>query len=285
MMFLTIFRKHSSAKGHTMTLATLMNRTCFLCLSVLLLLAAAVSAARAEEPHELLIYCGITMVRPMAEIAKRFEAREKIKVSIAQGGSEDLYQSAKKSRRGDLYLPGEPEYRTLHLKEGLLGDYVTVGYNQLALLVRKGNPKKVTGNLRQLLRSDVTIIIGNAQSGSIGKASKKALERIGIYEKVLEQAMFLAPDSRSLNLAMKQGEADLTLNWRATGFFPDNKPVLDIVDLPAKEAKPEALLLNILTFSRHKELAHRFMKFAASAEGQKIFREFGFHDNMFLRRT
>jgi molybdate transport system substrate-binding protein len=245
--------------------------------------AVGTATAAAEPPRELLLYCGITMVRPMAEIAHRFEAKERVKVTIAQGGSEDLYQSAKKSRLGDLYLPGEPDYRATHLSEGLLGDYVTVGYNQLALLVRKGNPKKVKGDLRQLLRSDLQVIIGNAQSGSIGQASQKALGKAGIYQQVLEKAVFLAPDSRSLNLAMKKGEADLTLNWRATGFFTDNMTSMDVIDLPSTAAKPEALLLNILTFSKQKELARRFMNFASSAEGQAIFRAYGFHDNTFMR--
>jgi molybdate transport system substrate-binding protein len=232
----------------------------------------------------LFIYCGITMVRPITEIAHKFEAKEKVKVTISQGGSEDLYQSAKKSRMGDLYLPGEPDYRTKYLKEGLLGDYVTIGYNQLAMMVRKGNPKKVKGDLRELLRNDLLIIIGNAQSGSIGLASKEALEKIGIYTQVLDRAVFLAPDSRSLNIAMKKGEADLILNWRATGFFSDNAPYMDVVDLDRKTAKPQALLLNLLTFSTQKELARRFMDFAASAEGQSIFRKYGFHDNTYLAR-
>lgn len=246
--------------------------------------AGTVEAAGNNQPAELLIYCGITMVRPMSEVAHLFEAKEKVKVTMAQGGSEDLYQSAKKSRLGDLYFPGEPAYRAKHLAEGLLGDYVTVGYNQLALMVRKGNPKKVRGNLRELLRDDLLVIIGNAQSGSIGQATRRELERQGIYRQVLEKSVFLAPDSRSLNLAMKQGEADLIVNWRATGFFADNSTMIDVVDLPPREAKPEALLLNLLTFSKQKPLALRFMKYVTSPVGQAIFRKYGFHDNTYLRR-
>jgi molybdate transport system substrate-binding protein len=245
------------------------------------------SPAKAESADKgadkgLFIYCGITMVRPITEIAHRFEEKEKVKVTISQGGSEDLYQSAKKSGMGDLYLPGEPDYRNKYLKEGLLGEYINIGYNQLALMVRKGNPKKVKGDLRELLRSDLLIIIGNAQSGSIGLASKSALDKIGIYNQVLDRAVFLAPDSRSLNIAMKKGEADLILNWRATGFFSDNASYMDVVDLDRKTANPQALLLNLLTFSTQKQLARRFMKFAASAEGQSIFRKYGFQDNSYL---
>lgn len=250
--------------------------------AVLVALSFCLPAAWADTvtppQTELLVYCGITMVRPITEIARIMEKRENIKVTISQGGSEDLYQSAKKSRLGDLYFPGEPAYRAKYLHEGLLGEYVTVGYNQLALLVAKGNPRKVQGDLGQLLRRDLKVIIGNAESGSVGQATQKLLEKNGLYRKVAERAVFLAPDSRSLNIALRKNEADLALNWRATGFFPDNSKLLDVVDLDADTARPEPLLLIMLTFSRQKELARSFMNLATSPQGQAIFRAYGFHD-------
>lgn len=237
-------------------------------------------ATHAEQSRtDMLIYCGITMIRPMTEIARGFERRELVKITLAQGGSEDLYQSLKKSGVGDLYLPGEPTYRSKYLSEGVLGDVVTVGYNQLALVVKKGNPKRVKGEPGELLRSDLTVIIGNAESGSVGKETKDVLEAVGLYQKVLEAALYLAPDSRVLSNAMKKGEADAILNWRATAYFPDNAAVVDVIDLSPKLAKPQALLLNLLTFSKNKELAHRFMAYTAGPEGQAVFRKWGFLDN------
>lgn len=251
------------------------------CIALLLswlALPATLVRAEANKP-ELLLYCGITMIRPMTEIAQVFEKREQVKITLAQGGSEDLYQSAKHSRQGDLFLPGEPSYRAKHLPEGLLGEVVTVGYNQMALMVAKGNPHKVKGDPRELLRKDLVAILGNAESGSVGAESKRILDQLGIYPAVVKQVAFLAPDSRSLVNAMKKGEADITLNWRATGYFPDNAAVLDVIDLDPKLATPQALLLSMLTFSHNKALARRFMDFAASEEGQAIFRKHGFLDN------
>ena len=228
---------------------------------------------------EMLIYCGITMVRPMTEIAQTFEKMEGVKIKLAQGGSEDLYQSAKKSGVGDLYLPGEPSYREQYLNEGLLGEFQTVGYNQMAIMVAKGNPKKVKGDPRELLRKDLVASIGNATSGSVGKETKDVLDMLKIYQKVVAAAVFLAPDSRGLNNALKKGEVDVVMNWRATGFFADNIGALEVIDLDPKLARPQALLLNLLTFSKHKELARRFIAFSAGDEGQAIFRKYGFLDN------
>jgi molybdate transport system substrate-binding protein len=248
-----------------------------LILTTLLLLCNSAHAQKAET--EMLLYCGITMVRPMTEIAQVFEKREGVKILIAQGGSEDLYQSAKKSGLGDWYLPGEPSYRDKHLSEGLLGDFTTVGFNQMALVVQKGNPKKIKADPREMLRKDLIVILGNAESGSVGQEAKSVLDSLGIYPKVVKASAFLSPDSRSLMNAMKKGDVDLTMSWRATGLFADNASRLDVIDLDPKLAKPQALLLNILKSTRQPELARSFLKLASGDEGQAIFRKHGFLDN------
>ncbi len=54
---------------------------------------------------------------------------------------------------------------------------------------------------------------------------------------------------------------------------------MDVIDLDPKQAKPKKLLLNLITFSAHPEMSREFMKFAASEQGQAIFRKYGFIDN------
>ena len=232
----------------------------------------------AQEPG-LLIYCGITMVRPITELAKTFEQREKTSIRIAQGGSEDLFQAAKKSQQGDIYFPGEPSYLDKHKAEGLFGDYKLVGYNQLALFVQEGNPKKVKSDLSELLRRDLTLVIGNAESGSVGQETKYVLDRARMYPQVVKKAAFLMPDSRSLALSFKRGDADVALSWRATAFFPDNAPYMDVIDLDPKIAEPQALLLIQLKLSKNPTLARKFIDYVASAEGQATFRKYGFMDS------
>lgn len=241
-------------------------------------LAAPLATAQ-NTKIEMLLYCGITMVRPITEITHIFEKRENVKITIAQGGSDDLYQAAKRSGIGDFYLPGEPTYRALYLKEGLLGDFSTVGYNQMALMVKKGNPKKIKADPHEILRPDLTMILGNAASGSVGMGSKEILDSLGIYPKAIKLAAFLSPDSRSLVNSMKKNEADVTMNWRAVGFFADNIAVVDTIDLDPRIAKPQALQLTLLKSSKNPELARRFMELAAGEEGQAIFRKYGFLDN------
>jgi molybdate transport system substrate-binding protein len=226
--------------------------------------------------HELLIYCGITMAKPMQEIADIVEREKGVRVTLTQGGSEDLYKSLAASRVGDLYLPGSASYRERHLHEGLLGDFVHVGYNQAALVVKKGNPLALTNDPVQMTRPDLAVVIADAATGSIGRETKRILEHIGIYEPVRKNAVFLTTDSRNLNRAMHDGEADVILNWRATAFFDENRAVMDVIDLGPELAKPKKLLLNRLVFSRHPEIAGHVMQVASSERGQAIFRKYGF---------
>ncbi len=251
-------------------------------LSLTLLLSACSeqeeTTAQASYKEEMLIYCGITMAHPVKEIARLLEPELGVTIVITQGGSEDLYQSLRAAKKGDLYLPGSASYRKRHLDEGLLGEFVHVGYNQAALMVVKGNPKGLDNDLNHLTRPELKVVIGAPGSGSIGRETQRILDTAGIYDKVRMNTLFLSTDSRNLNYALKQGDADVTINWRATAFFAENRDQLQAIDLPPETAKPKKLLLNLLSFSKMPDKAQRFMAFAASPQGQEIFRKHGFLD-------
>jgi molybdate transport system substrate-binding protein len=232
----------------------------------------------AAHLEAMLLYCGITMVRPMTEIAHIFEKQENVKISIAQGGSEDLYQSVAKGTVGDWYLPGEPSFFQGPERQQFFAERVLVGYNKMALMVAKGNPKQLKPDLKELLRKDLAVALGNPDSGSVGKESKRLLETAGLYDKAVRSAALLAPDSRSITNALKKGEVDAALNWKATAYFPDNIDKLEAIELDRKVAVPQPLMLLRLNSSRRPDLATRFLALAASDQGKAIFQKYGFVD-------
>ena len=245
-------------------------------LVVLISLLLSVTAVHArQQPSQLLIYCGTTMLRPMQELARLFEQREKVKVNFVQGGSAD-YKSAVKSRRGDLYLPGEASFRHDNLKDGLLGDYRLVGYNRLALMVQKGNPKRIQPDPRQLLRKDVEILLSGSDTCSSGLASRRLFTGLGIYDHLLKKSVMVLPDSRAIANAMRQGVADAVITWRGTVLFADTGKQFEIIELPDPWGSTQELLLNLFTFSSQPQLARKFMELAAGQKGQAIFVRYGF---------
>ena len=232
----------------------------------------------ASPPEAMLLYCGITMVRPMTEIAQLFEKQANVKIAIAQGGSEDLYQSVAKGTVGDWYLPGEPSFFEGAERQKYFAERVLVGHNKMALMVAKGNPRQVRPDLKELLRKDLAVALGNPDSGSVGKESKRILEAAGLYDKAVRAAALLAPDSRSITNALKKGEVDLALNWKATAYFPDNFDKLEAIELDRKVAVPQPLMLLRLHSSRRPDLATQFLALAGGAQGKAIFQRYGFVD-------
>jgi len=233
--------------------------------------------SKAQEQPELLFYVGITMVKPMTELATRFERKEGVKIKILQGGSEDLYQSAKNSKAGDVYMPGSLSYRTKYLSEGVMeNDAVFVGYNRAALMVSKGNPKGVDANLNVLLDVRYKTVLCNPESGSIGNQTKKILTSAGIYTEAMAKAVYLTTDSRNLIKAIKEKDADVILNWRATAFWEGNKEIVDVLDLPEAVAPKNILVLTLLKSSRHPDIVRQFMAYARSQEGREVFHAYGF---------
>ena len=234
------------------------------------------SEPQVEERKELLVYSGITMIKPMKQLAEEFERQHQVKITITQGGSQDLYDSLKSSQVGDLYLPGSPSYRLNNAADGILKEHVLLGYNRVAIMVEKGNPKNLNNDIKQLTDKNLNTVLCNPQTGSIGRASDKILKAAGISEQAYENAVYLTTDSRRLIEAFKKKNADITLNWYAAGTWPGNRDYVDIIELPKEISQPKALELSLLSFSKYPNEAKAFMEYASSKHGLGVFRDFGF---------
>jgi molybdate transport system substrate-binding protein len=226
---------------------------------------------------ELLVYCGITMIKPMSVIADVVEKREGIKISIIKGGSGNLLRSIKFNRQGDLYLPGSESYIRQAMTEGLISKSVHVGYNKAAMMVREGNPKGIQVSLDALKNPSLYIVIGNPDSGSIGKETKKILTSAEIFEDVMLNAKELTTDSKRLIEVLKDGEADLVINWHATATWPENSDLIDALPIDERHANKKRLVLGLLSTTKHPEIATKFMDYAASDKGQRIFDRYGLY--------
>ena len=230
-----------------------------------------------KEPDELLIYCGITMIKPISEISKIIEKQENCKILITKGGSGNLFKSILTNEAGDLYLPGSETYIEKAIKENFVTDTVFVGINKAVMMVQKNNPKKIKNCLSSLTDKKLRIVIGNPYSGSIGKETKKILDKKGIFEEVNKNIEYYTTDSKDLTLALKNDKADLVVNWYATSTWEGNKKYIDVFVIDEKFAKKKKLIIGLLKYSNNPEIAKKFIKYASSKEGQEIFKKHGLY--------
>ena len=242
--------------------------------SIFILLSCSETNKKADKP-EILIYCGITMVKPISEIADIIEKQENCNIYIIKGGSGNLYKSIEMNRTGDIYLPGSESYIEKGILEGHIKDTVFVGINKAAVMVQKGNPKNIRDIAQALINEKYRVVIGNPYSGSIGKETKKTLTKQGIFDAVNKNVSYYTTDSKGLSMALKEDNADITVNWYATSVWEENISYIDVIVADKDFFQEKRLLLSVLKYTKEKEIADKFLKYASSEEGQKIFTKYG----------
>ena len=241
-----------------------------------LALFLGLSSCAPAPKKELLIYCGITMIRPIREIADIIEVQEDIRIIIVKGGSGNLLRSIEINGVGDLYLPGSASYIESAIQKNLVVERNLVGYNRAALMVQKGNPLNISNDLENLANPAYYIILGNPESGSIGKETLRILEEKGISDSVLQNTRELTTDSKDLVTALIEKKADLLINWYAVSTWGDNADYIDILPIETELAPPKELILASLSTAKEPGLAQIFMDYAISQQGQAIFQKYGF---------
>lgn len=254
-----------------------MKKSRLLLLPLLVLLVSGCQKPEQADPRrELLIYCGVTVSRPVQEIAEMIEREKNCTIKISKQGSGALLNSIKTNQVGDLYLPSGASYIQTCIAEGLIKETVSVGYDRLALIVWKGNPLQITPDVRNLTDKRYRVVLGSPESGSVGKETELILSRLGIYQQALDNALYLTPDASGMVKALVDKNADLVLNWYATSLWEENRPFMEGLLLDEHVAPPHKLVLGMLTFSAYPDIARRFMELAASPQGQEIFARYGF---------
>lgn len=228
----------------------------------------------------LTFYCGSTMSGAISEISKVFGKANNCDVKVIKGGSGALFKQLKNKKDGDLYLPGSDSYRKNHMGKGLIlpdgGE--SIGFNQAALIVQKGNPKAIK-NLDALTDENLKVFLCDATSGSIGKNTEKVLKSYkgqDFLDDSYDNAIDLGKDAKSVTNMVASKKADIGITWRATAFWGNNEKSVDVVNIDTKYAPKKNLVINLLSTSKNPKLAKKLMKFASSSKGQAIMKKYGF---------
>ena len=251
----------------------------FAVIVMLVMTGTSCKREQVENKKELIVYCGITMIRPMTEIAKIIEKQEDCRIIITKGGSGNLLRSIVYNKAGDLYLPGSDKYYEIidDNYPGLIKDTVLVGHNKAVLMVGKGNPEGISSDLKNLASPEYGVVIGNPESGSIGIETRKILVKKGIYEDVVRNVMHFTTDSKDLTKAIINKEADVVVNWYAVSTWDENPQYIDVVDIGNEYAEIKNLVIGLLTYSKHPEIAKKIMDYAASEKGKALFKKYGLY--------
>lgn len=186
--------------------------------------------------------------------------------------------------RPQIYAGGAADVRQL-MHEGLLmpGSEHHYASNQLALLVRAGNPAGIE-SLSDLARPEVRVLLPDPATEGIGRLALEALERAGgstlrtrVLAKQAEGTLrFTAMHHRQTPRDLKGGSADVGVVWwtEARLHASCEEMPLSYVQLAPAQNVSGTYVAAATRFSG--EPGQAWLAFLMSAAAQRIFRAFGF---------
>jgi molybdate transport system substrate-binding protein len=192
-----------------------------------------------------------------------------VKIAIDYAGSEVLMSKIKLNRRGDLYMPGDKQYVEQAAQAGMILSQQPVFYWVPTILVQKGNPKKISG-LENLVKPGLKIGLGDASACAIGRTTRQLLGKNGIaWEDVERNLAYQSLTVNELGMQIQADSLDAVIVWDAMARYYSQYG--DEVPIAADKNVMSTVDVGVLKFTKHKELAEKFVAFLTSERGREIF--------------
>ena len=224
-----------------------------------------------SSSKELLLYCGAGIRPPADELIETFASEYGIKIAPDYAGSEVLLSKIKLIRQGDLYMPGDKHYVEQAAQADMILSQRSVCYWVPTILVRKGNPKEIRG-LNDLLKPGIKMGLGDSDACAIGRISKKILEKNNIeWEDIQKNLAFKSLTVNELGMQIQAQALDAVIVWDATARYYSKYG--DEVPIAIENNVISTVDIGVLKFTKHQELAEKFVDFITSEKGKAILKK------------
>lgn len=225
---------------------------------------------------ELELFAGAASKPATDELVKLFEAETGDKVRVYFGGSGSMLSQMKIAQRGDIYFPGSPDFMSRAKQDGLIIPETEkiVAYLIPAINVQKGNPKGIKA-LSDLGRSDVRVAIGNPRSVCVGLYAVEVIEHAKLTGEIKPRVIGYAEScEKTANLVALNG-ADAVMGWSVFESWSPEK-IETILLQPDQIPRIGYVPIAVSTLSKNVDLAKKFVAYACSDKGKKIFEKWGY---------
>jgi molybdate transport system substrate-binding protein len=227
--------------------------------------------------EKIMAFCGAASEVPMEEAAKVFQQKTGIQVELIWGGSGSVMSQMKLSKRGDLFIPGSPDYMTIAVREGLVDPKTVkiIAYLVPAINVQKGNPQGIK-ELKDLARPGLRVAIGNPESVCVGLYAVEILEKNGLLKAVEKNIVTHAASCSATAALINLKKVDAIMGWNV--FEQWNPEKTETIFLKPEQVPRLAYIPAAITkdYAENRAGAQAFIDFLISPEGRAIFSKYGY---------
>lgn len=229
-----------------------------------------------EEPTELLIAAAASLEYSYEdELIPMFEkANPDITVKGTYDSSGKLQTQIEEGIEADVFMSAAAKQMNTLAEENLVDkdSIVNLLENKIVLIT----PADTELELKEFIdiTKAETIGIGDPASVPVGQYAQESLTNLGLWEAVSAKASLGTNVTEVLNW-VAEGSADVGIVYATDAATTDKVKV--VAEAPADSlAEPAIYPVGIVTASKNKEAAQKFVEFLQSEEAVKVFEEYGF---------
>jgi molybdate transport system substrate-binding protein len=217
----------------------------------------------------LTVLAAASLTESFAELGRSFEARHPgTKITFNFDSSSALATQANNDVPADLFASADQPNMKKVTDAGNATDPKVFAHNRLAIIVAKGNPKKITG-LADLARPGVTFVLC-APEVPCGKYAAEAMSKAGVKG----TPKSLETNVKGVVTKVTTGQVDAGI-----GYATDAKAAgaaAEGVDIPDEQNVIADYPVALLEQSPNAELARAFLDYILGADGQGVLARYGF---------
>lgn len=244
--------------------------------TVILALCLLLGAPRAvAEP--ITVAAAVSLKESLTDLAARFEQSDGTAVQLVFGSSGQMAQQIRAGAPVDLYISAAVRQVDELQREGLLDSASRrdLARNQLVLIVPLDSRQPPPTTLGELVAAGFDrIALGEPRTVPAGQYAAQALENAGLAT-ALAPRLITCTNVRQVLDYVQRGEVSVGFVY-ATDAFTAGGKVRAVLQIDPALHEPIVYPAAIVTDSRRREPANRFLQYLLSVEAQRRFAEAGF---------
>ncbi|HLX63066.1 MAG TPA: substrate-binding domain-containing protein [Planctomycetota bacterium] len=226
---------------------------------------------KAGAGETLVVFCAPAIKVPAEAVAHEYEKLYKTKIQFQFQPSESLVGSAEISKLGDILLPADDSYNDQARAKNMIAESFPLVRMHAVIVVKKGNPLRIQA-LKDLSRADVKVALAG-DAAAVGKLTRQALEKIGVWEPLEKKAVSKGTVS-NVAADVTIGAVDAGIIWNS--MLPQYGALEAVEDASVSRAAA-SVSASILRSSKNPTAALHFARFlAASDKGLMEFKKAGY---------
>lgn len=214
----------------------------------------------------------------MQDVAAKFQKQTGTEVKLIYGSSGNFFQQLQNGAPFDIFFSANLDYPKKLQTAGLTepDSYYEYARGKIAVWVTKDSTLDVSSGLRVLLNPSIKkIAVANPQHAPYGQAAVAAMQKEGIYDKVKDKFVLGENISQTASFVMS-GSADVGIVALSLALSPNMKDKGRYVVVSAGDYPPIEQACVILSSSKNKDAARKFLAFIKTPAVADTLKRYGF---------